>query len=223
MRLLVYLTLLIILFPHPVNAERSTSPHLQSDAGSDDNIEAPSAGQAVQGSVVIRGNTVSDGFQSFEVDFSYSNDPTNTWFLIQESTTPVQDDILAVWDTTTITDGEYSLRLLVAMINGTMNEVVISGVRVRNYSPIETETPNPIQPLVTHAPGEPVGSSAPLSTLAPTLTAFPSTPTPLPTNPAEISSSQMIFTLGKGAGITIGIFAVLGVYLGLRAMLKPRK
>jgi hypothetical protein len=42
------------------------------------------AGQAVQGSVVIRGQADTVGFQSYEVDFSYTDNPTQTWFLIQE-------------------------------------------------------------------------------------------------------------------------------------------
>jgi hypothetical protein len=45
----------------------------------------------------------------------------------------------------------------------------------------------------------------------------------LPTNPAEITSSQMILTLGKGALYSVGIFALLGAYLGLRNILSNRK
>lgn len=214
------LTLVILAFPHPVTADREYSPHLQANVGSIATINTPLAGQAVQGSVVIRGNASMDGFRSYEIDFSYSQDLTNTWFLIQESTSPVQDGILAVWDTTTITDGDYSLRLLVTLTDGNQMEVLINGLRVRNYTPIETDIPTPIPPTIV--PGIPATSSTPRIKPSQMLTPQPSTPTALPTNPAEISSSQMIFTLGKGAAYTLGIFALLGAYLGIRAMLRNR-
>ena len=192
------LTLLVIIVPHPVMAELRSSPHPQTTTLSA-NIDTPVAGQVVQGSVIIRGNTSTDGFQSYEVDFSYVNDLTQTWFLIQESTTSIEDGVLAVWDTSTITDGEYSLRLLINQIDGTQLKALVTGVRVRNYSPNETDTPTP------------------------TLMPHPMTPTPLPTNPAEITSSQMVLSVGKGAGFSIGLLAILGAYVGLRTYLRNRR
>jgi len=220
--LLFMLTLLMIVFPYPVNAEWKASINLQTDASSNTNIETPVAGQAIQGSVVIRGSTNPDGFQKYEVNFSYSGDPTHTWFLIQESNLPVQNGVLAVWDTTTITDGEYSLRLLVSLTDGNEVEVLIDGLRVRNYSSMETGTPAPIPAHITLVPGRPeiyVPGGTPTSTLTPE----PPAPTSLPTNPAEISTSQMILNLGQGVAYSIGIFAILGAYLGLRALLRNHK
>src|SRR4030067_1092432 len=216
--LILMLTLLMIVIPHPVNAEWKASTNLQADASSNTNIETPVTGQVIQGSVVIRGNTNTDGFQKYEVDFSYSEDPTHTWFLIQESNLPVQNGVLAVWDTTTITDGEYSLRLLVSLTDGNEMEVMIDGLRVRNYSAVETGTPAPFPPYFTLVPGRPIIFTTPGSTPTSTLTPEPPTPTSLPTNPAEISSSQMIFSLGQGVAYSVGIFAILGAYLGLHAI-----
>ena len=222
--LLITLMLLITLIAHPVQAERDLSSYLQSDdATPKDVIESPTHGQAVQGSVVVYGNIASEGFLFYEVDLAYSNDATGTWFLVQESTSPVQDGILAIWDTTTINDGEYTLRLLVGKVGGTTNELIITGLRVRNYTPIETETPNAIQPEVGFITGPTVVSITPLITPSAGRTSLPVTPTPLPTNPAEISSEQAILTLGKGAGLSLGIFAVLGIYLGLHALVTKRK
>jgi len=216
------LTLLVIIVPHPVMAELRSSPHPQTTTLSA-NIDTPVAGQVVQGSVIIRGNTSTDGFQSYEVDFSYVNDLTQTWFLIQESTTSIEDGVLAVWDTSTITDGEYSLRLLINQIDGTQLKALVTGVRVRNYSPNETDTPTPTLPYITIIPGLATASPTPWYTPTPTLTPHPMTPTPLPTNPAEITSLQMALTLGKGAGFSIGLLAILGAYVGLRTYLHNRR
>ena len=215
--------LLVLLIPHTVMAMWKSQPQLQTSAASNASIETPVAGQAVQGSVVVSGNTGTEGFQSFEVDFSYKDDPTNTWFLIQEGTTPIQNGVLAVWDTTTITDGDYTLRLLVTLTDGAQVEVLVNDLRVRNYSPIETVTPSPTPFYVTLAPGIPAAPSIAEHTPTPTLTPYPLTPTPLPTNPAVITSSQMVLTLGKGAAFSIGLLTLLGAYLGVRSILQKNR
>jgi len=216
------LTLLVIIIPYPVMAELKSSPHVQTTAPSA-SVDTPVSGQAVQGSVIIRGNTSTDGFQSFEVDFSYVNNHTQTWFLIQENTTPVEDGVLAVWDTSTITDGEYLLRLLINQIDGTQLEVLVNGLRVRNYSPIETDTPTPTLSSITHNPGLATASPTLFQTPSPTDTPHPTTPTPLPSNPAVITSTQMVLTLGKGAGFSIVLLAILGAYVGIRNYLRNRR
>jgi hypothetical protein len=214
---------LIILMPVPVIAKSKSSPLMQANTTASASIDVPDAGQVVQGSLVIRGSTGIEEFQSYEVGFSYEDDPTDTWFLIQESTTPVQDDILAVWETTTITDGNYTLCLLVTSTDGTQAKSLVNDLRVRNYSPIETDTPTPTPIYVTLAPSLPIASTLPGYTPTPTFTPYPSTPTPLPTNPAVITSSQMVLNLGKGAGVSIALLAILGAYLGLRSILQNNR
>lgn len=221
-RLNLVLTMLILVLPHPIRHFWDSSQALQVDAPASVNIQSPAPGQAVQGNFVIRGNTAIDGFQSYEVDFTYMDNPTQTWFLIQESTLPVQDDILAVWDTTTITDGEYMLRLAVTLTDGRQQEARVDFLRVRNYTPIETDTPTPLPSLETLVP---VNTATPVSlgyTPTPSLTPHPLTPTPLPTNPAMITPSQMTLTLGKGAFFSIAILGILGAYVGFRSVLRKR-
>ncbi len=194
---------------------------MQSNAGPEVTIESPIDDQALQGSVVIHGNASLDEFLFYEVDFSYSQDSSRTWFLIQESDIPVLDGILAVWDTTTITDGEYSLRLLVSQADGTRIEVIIDNLRVNNYTPMEKDTDSPF--TATPAQDEPTTSSAPRTSSTSTITSQPPTPTSLPANPAEISSSQMILSLGNGALIAIWIFTLLGTYLAIKAWFHNQK
>jgi hypothetical protein len=223
MRYFYVITAIMTLFlPQLAKVEWEYSRIQQQDEANKATINSPIAGQAVQGSVVILGNTALDGFLTYEIDFSYSTDPTHTWFLIQESTIPIKDGILAVWDTSTITDGDYSLRLVVNQTSDNQVEITIAGLRVRNYTPKETETSTPILPFVTQTAGIPTQLGTPLVTPAQADT-LKSASTPLPTNPAGISTSQVMLTFGIGAAITVGCFTILGAYLSIRAMLHSRK
>jgi hypothetical protein len=167
-------------------------------------ILSPQKGEALQGVVTIRGSSNETGFLSAEVDFAYAGDTTDTWFLIATNNQPVDSNTLATWDTTTITDGNYNLRLRVFLSDGTHLDVNILNLRVRNYTPVETPTPAPtaIQPTLT-----------PTDTLIPT--PFP-TPTLLPANPAVLTSQEISTSLAYG-GLGAGIFIVVfGFYLWLR-------
>jgi PTH1 family peptidyl-tRNA hydrolase len=161
-------------------------------------LSAPLPGQVLQGKVPITGNTAIEGFQSIELTFAYANNPTGTWFLILYSSLPVADGLLAQWDTTTITDGDYTLRLVVRLADGSQQTLTLPGLRVRNYTPIETDTPPPPVPSATPAPGQ-APIQPPTATLPATATALPPTPTALPTNPAEVSTLALARTLGIGA------------------------
>jgi hypothetical protein len=175
-------------------------------------IQSPAPGRALQGSVSIVGNSQIPGFVTFELSFSYAGDSTGTWFLIQESSQPVANGLLAQWDTSAITDGIYHLRLVVTLQGGSQTQAVVTGLRVRNYTPIETETPTPVTPTVTLVPG---------NTPVPTSTATPPvkpTPTPLATNPAEITRSDVISSMGKGMLAVLGMFALMGVFALLKRL-----
>lgn len=175
-------------------------------------IEAPRAGDVLQGQVAISGTTDMPGFRSAEVAFAYQTDPTHTWFLIQQSSTPVKEGALVTWDTTTITDGEYQLRVRVFLQNGQVQEALVSGLRVRNYTLIETSTPDS-------------GSSArrtptPTNTPLPDFVAQPVTITPLPTNPAQVTGPALQASAWQGAAAVVGVFLAAGIYLGLRFLAR---
>ena len=173
-------------------------------------LDSPVAGAALQGSVVITGSSQVDGFDSAEVAFAYSANP-DSWFLIQQSFAPVAEGTLAVWDTSTIADGSYRLRLIVYLKNGSQLSQMVPDLRVRNYTPIETSTPT-----LKGANATNVQTSAvtPLITLTPTLpTSTPiSTPTPLPINPAEIQPGGLIYNGLLGLGFVVVLFLLLGLY-----------
>jgi hypothetical protein len=218
-----YLIFTVIIFfqPRQVKAEMISSINIRQKEALNPTISSPIPGQAVQGAIVIRGNTSVNGFQSYEVDFAYTTDATQTWFLIEESTLPVQDGILAVWDTSTITDGDYNLRLIITRTDGEQVEIQVTDLRVRNNTPIETDNPTPTQGSLVM--GIPTLTSTPQAISTLMTTSQPATPTPLLANPIDVSTSQIILTFGKGVAYTIGIFALLGAYVGIRAVIHNRK
>lgn len=183
-------------------------PHFQ---GSEVEIDAPLGGDALQGVVSIVGSTDLPGFRSVEVAFAYQSDSTGTWFLIQQGSKPVHRDVLTSWDTTTITDGEYRLRVRVTLDDGKTVETVISGLRVRNYTPIEVSTPeaNTNQVLATATP-------TPWQDFQVT----PRTVKLAPTNPVELRGSDLQSSALNGVGAVIGALLIAGIYLGIRAAVR---
>src|SRR5512143_2183563 len=95
-RFLILTSLLFFLPQAPVYAQTGNATATPVPVA----ILSPLPGQALQGNVSISGNTAIAGFRSAELDFGYSGDATNTWFLIAESEETVDNDVLAQWDTT---------------------------------------------------------------------------------------------------------------------------
>jgi hypothetical protein len=175
-------------------------------------IDSPLPGEAVQGLVQIKGNTLIEDFSAYELAFSFKTDVTETWFLITQSQTPVSDAVLGEWDTSVLSDGNYVLRLIVYRVETSPIVILVEGIRVRNYSPIETETPAAsaitITPtLLEIAPGTPT----------PTRTRLPlKTPTALAKNPAEINPQDISSSIQRGAIVTVVLLGILGLHTFFR-------
>lgn len=177
-------------------------------------ITAPTAGQVLHGPVAVMGVTDVPNFSSAEVSFSYASDTTNTWFSISATTQPIANDVLASWDTTTISDGDYILRLRVTLQDGTFQDVTVP-VEVRNYTALATPTLTATATVPALQIPTPILVAVSTPTLVPTLVPY-STPTNLPPNPAELTQSQIYGSLQRGA-ITIGVlFLLFGIFLRLR-------
>jgi len=170
-------------------------------------IHSPSEGEAIQGLVQVLGTIQVDEIQSGEVAFAYANNPTDTWFLIGQFQNPVIEEPLMTWDTTTIADGVYTLRVQVVLDGGKVINQTVRGLRVRNYTPVETPTPG-------------LTASSPLPevqpTPAPAANLHGPTATPLPTNPAVLTPADLGDGIMKGAIVVGGLFAILGIYLVIR-------
>ena len=171
-------------------------------------VTDPQAGTVLQGIYPIQGTVKAEQFNSYEVSFGYGDDLTDTWFLISQSNQPVQDGLLASWDTTQITDGAYRIRVLLKFKDGATQELIVSDLKVRNYTPLE-----PVQATQATV-------AASLITAAPTPTLvsaqIASTSTPFSTNPGSLSQADFQGALIKGAGISVGFFILFGFYAAFR-------
>ncbi len=210
-RLPVLFHLLLLVYPGSIVYAQESQP---TENPSQLAIHSLISGQALQGNVSITGNSAVEGFRSARLDFSYADNPTGTWFVIQLSDEPVANGTLAQWNTTTITDGTYTLRLTVTLEDGSQTSVSIYGLRVRNYTPIETPTPTPITPTATLVPG---GFPIPAVTLTPSATLIPPTSTPLPPNPDQLSTRDIAISMGKATLAVIGLFGLAGLYQVIRS------
>jgi hypothetical protein len=180
-------------------------------------VSAPIAGEALQGQIAILGTTALEGFQSFEVAYTYQQDTTNTWFLLYQGKEAVEDGELAVWDTTTISDGIYRLRVMVYLSDGRAVQTVVSGLRVRNYSPIETAT------AAHNAQTDGASTPTPADYVPEGAGRTPEQDLTNPGylgNPAGLGVTDLSSTMALGGLIALGLFVLLGLYLVVRAVIN---
>jgi len=175
---------------------------------------SPLPGEALQGVVMIQVELDPTQVSGFELDYAYQDGASPTWFLISESQAIDSAQILAAWDTTTISDGDYQLRIRVILKNGLFHETSVPGLRIRNYSTIETSTPSPT-PVVTGTPILPTATMQNTPTMG--------FPTALPENPVRFDQSRMIEGILDGLLVVVGIFAFLGIYSGIRHIQRKRE
>ena len=175
-------------------------------------LSSPQEGDALRGQVNIIGSTNDPNFLSAQLDFSYASAPVETWFPIQTLSQPVFDSPLYTWDTTSITDGSYILRLRVFLGDGTFSEVRVP-ITVQNdarptASPASTSTPEEVAVLVP---------TPFLLAASPTPTELPrATPTSLPPNPVSVDQIKVFASFGRGALVILGMFALAGILLRIR-------
>lgn len=176
-------------------------------------ITAPTPNEALRGQVNVIGSTNDPNFVSAQLDFSYASNETGTWFPLQTLSQPVFDSPLYTWDTTAISDGDYVLRLRVSIADGTVREVTVP-VKIQNDSVPATPTPEP-----TSTP-ESVTVLIPtpfLLAASPTPTEVPrATPTAMPANPVSLNTNNIVVSLGRGALVILGLFALAGLIVRIR-------
>jgi hypothetical protein len=172
-------------------------------------VTSPRSGQALQGVISIQGNCAIRNFSSARLEFSYTDNPTDTWFLIQTLVEPVSNNLLTQWDTSTITDGSYQVRLLVLATDEKEYQSVVENLRVRNYTPVETDTPAPTSL-----------ANGIITTGTPNPTPIPPSPTPLPANPLEISPDNIQSSTIKGIFTVFVVFTLFGLFQGLKRLMR---
>lgn len=182
-------------------------------------ITSPQTGETLRGQVEILGRMDTPDFASAELSFSYAAfTSAEGWFVIQTFSQLIADSVIAVWDTTALTDGEYNLRLRVYSQDGSFQEVIITDLKVRNYTADPTATPSdtlptsPTLPSISQFNADPASPS--LDEPTPTIT-YP-TSTPLPPNPASLTVNAILSIFGKSALVILGLFIFISLLLRLR-------
>lgn len=180
-------------------------------------ITSPQNGETLRGQIQIQGRMDSPNFASAELAFTFdssASDPAASWFHIQTFTQPVTNPIIAVWDTTAVTDGDYALRLRIFLQDGTSQEVLVNDLKIRNNEPLPTPTITPTDVVFNFQPlNETPGAS---SGQVPTpVMAYP-TSTPLPANPASLSISSIFTIFWQSALLVLVLFAFFSLILRLR-------
>lgn len=174
-------------------------------------IDSPIPGQALQGLVTIAVAAPAEAL-AVEIRFAYPDDATGAWFLIYEGrlpgsppgAAPAPQAVPANWDTTLISDGTYNIQAIFTLADETQCALAGRGVRVRNYTPIETDTPPPrIEASSTSTEGAP-RTPGPAGTQDGALaTAGLETPT-APVNAGETGQPPSASTAAPGAvGLTL--------------------
>lgn len=176
-------------------------------------ITSPLAGDILRGQIAITGTTDVANFTSAQLDFKYASDVAENWFILQTFSQPMQNSVLLTWDTNSISDGDYVLRLRVILNDGSFQDVTVP-VKVQNDIPLSTPTV-----ITTPTPGV-VDAQIPtpfLLAASPTPTEVPRpTPTPLPHNPVALEQNQILISLGRGALVIIGLFIFAGLVIRIR-------
>ncbi|MBL8079385.1 MAG: hypothetical protein JNM55_15575 [Anaerolineales bacterium] len=177
-------------------------------------LTSPQSGDVLRGQVEIFGQMDVPNFSSAELAFSFvASDSADTWFTIQTFPQPKTDSLLAVWDTTSVTDGDYTLHLRVYFQDGSSQDAAITDLKIRNDVVLPTETPMEAFSVSTPLIAQP---QAVTPLVLPTQTLTFAQPTPLPQNPASLDKDSVYSTFGRGALIALVAFVLISIFLRLR-------
>ncbi len=210
-------------------------------------ISGPVGSSTIRGKISIVGSATYPSFQFYVLEFSPEN--TNQWQFIADSRKAVLNDTLAIWDTTGIPDGTYTLRLRVVRVDGNYSEAFAQHLVVANAQPLPTNTPAVITPTfsitalqtITIQATTPTATPLPPTTTPTVQVELPviETATPRPTeaptvvpldDPAQketliptikgFSLSPLRDAFLYGAGIMLSIFLLFGFFSALRFFIK---
>ena len=172
-------------------------------------ILSPQKDEVLQGKIDIVGTASGIGFQYAEVSFRFHNSESGTWFLLSQIGEPKIDELLASWDTSTIVDGDYQLKIQAYYEDGHTIESIIGNLRIRNYSPIETVTPTKIQSQL-------VESTRISSEITEPSNSTKQYATPMPKNELTIELQEISVYAIRGAVIGLLFLIIIGIWLLIR-------
>lgn len=173
-------------------------------------ITSPQNGETLRGQVQITGSIDYPTFAFAELAFTYASDAADTWFPIQTFPQPFSETDLAVWDTTAVTDGDYQLRLRITLQDGTLLDFTITDLKIRNQ---EAATPT-----ATDAPLPQFDNSTPTPRiiLSTEITLSVPTSTPMPQNPAAITTDSIYKVFWQSALVVLVLFVLFSLIIRFR-------
>ncbi len=113
-------------------------------------ILSPVPGNVVSGAVQVLGAATHPQFLQYQLEFGPDPNPGNLWFPATSAVqAPVLNGLLGIWNTTTVQDALYQLRLRVYLRDGSTLTTVVNNIRVQNQAPTPrpTETQNIPRPI----------------------------------------------------------------------------
>lgn len=179
--------------------------YLQAQTPAEALISQPKQGEVVQGVVQVTGTASATGFAGYDLAFAFENSASQNWFSISSSNQPVNNDVLGSWDTTTITDGDYSLKLTIRLQDGTQQEAIVQHVLVRNYTAGSSANNS-----MNATPDANQGDKQAANDLQPAITA----------NDAALAQTELLRSIYLGLAVGLGVVVVLAIYLWLRRLLR---
>ncbi len=171
-RLVLLLLILLLALPLTVFAQIVT-PEPNPNAS----ITWPPPVYVVRGEFPIRGTANLPNMTNYFIEFRPLNadltpqSDNNVWLpAILPSASPVQDDVLGIWNTTLVDDGLYELRLTVNVSQGTAVAQTVSPLRIENTPSPFAATPVPTLLPTSVLPTQPPPTIAPTQDLTPRVT-----------------------------------------------------
>ncbi len=206
-------------------------------------ISYPPETEALRDVVSIQGTANHPEFWKYELAAAPFG--TQNFFNIAGAEAPVVNGVLGQWDTRTVADGPYTLRLRVVRRDGNYDEYFVVRTQVANAAPPPTPTSQVTPtPTITPTPRPATATPVVLTPELPTPTPPPATtPTAVPgsvsgddgggdtggagsedesegaiaTLTASLSSLSSAFL--RGAGAVLLVFLAIGVFFGVKYLL----
>ena len=190
-------------------------------------LDSPTARSVVSGIVTITGTAIAPGFRFYLLEYNIDPTPSNApWTPIQAPVSQqARHSVLGAWDTESLADGRYIIRLTV--VYGEARQAAEAQVQVQVSN--ATATPHPLPPTSTPspAPGTPTPgpSPTPLIQQPPTRTPRPpEAPTRIGTGAAPgaspespLAPDRLKQAAWRGVLLALGGFGLFGAYSLVRA------
>jgi hypothetical protein len=225
--------------PAAHNSAGRDSPHAQEPKPV---IAQPEQDAVVRGVVQLVGSAVHPQFQRYELYYAPSPVPSDqAWIFIGDAHFQQQPlGLLGTWDSRSVPDGAYALRVRVVKQDGNYNDSDPRRVIVANASPAPTATSAATQAptsaptalptalpatatIVVEVPAiqspTPIPTAIPKPTSTPAASAGADPSTTLADVESIFSPGRLIDVAQKSAVYTAGFFLVLGAFFGLKAIL----